>query len=76
MEGNIVVDGVLASCYPYCDHDVAHIGMTPLNWFPKILQWIIGEDNGFLVYVNIFDNIGRLVVPDGLLIDKYFSSKE
>ena len=67
MEGNIVVDGVLASCYPSCNHDVAHIGMTPLNWFPKILQWIIGEDNGFLVYVNILDHIGRLVVPDGLL---------
>ena len=28
-EGNIVVDGVLASCYASFDHDLAHIAMVP-----------------------------------------------
>ena len=67
MEGIIVVDGVLASCYPSCYHDVAHIGITPLSWFPGVIQWIFGEDNGFLVYVSLLDHFGRLLLPDGLL---------
>ena len=60
MEGNIVVDGILASCYPSCHHDVAHIGMTSLSWFPEVMQWIFGEDSGFLVYITMLDHIGRL----------------
>ena len=48
-EGNIVVDGVVASCYPSYNHDVAHITMTPLSWFPDAMDWIFGEDNGFSV---------------------------
>ena len=67
MEGKIVVDGVLASCYPSCHHDVAHIGMKPLSWFPEVTKWIFGEDNKFLVYVNILEYVGRLVIPDELL---------
>ena len=67
MNGTIVVDRVLASCYPSYHHDVAHIGMTPLSWFPGVIQWISGEDNGFLVYVNMLDHFGRLLLPDGLL---------
>ena len=67
MEGNIVVDGVLASCYPSCHHDMAHIGMTPLSWFPKVTKWIFDEDNGFLVYVKVLDYFGRFLMPDGLL---------
>ena len=60
MDGNIVVDGVLASCYAY-DHDVAHIGMTPLRWFPEILDWIFGENNGTPGYVKLTEDLGRLV---------------
>ena len=30
MEGNIVVDGILASCYPSSNPDVAHFGMAPI----------------------------------------------
>ena len=32
-EGNIVVDGVLASCYASFDHDLAHITMAPIQLF-------------------------------------------
>ena len=35
MEGNIIVDGVLASCYVSPDHDLAHIAMTPCDGFQK-----------------------------------------
>ena len=34
--GNIMVDGVLASCYASFDHDLAHFGMRPLQWFSEI----------------------------------------
>ena len=67
MAGNIVVDGVLASCYASCHHDVSHIGMTPVNWFPEVMQWIFGEDNGFLIYVNVLEHFGRSVFPVGLM---------
>ena len=45
MEGNIVVDGMLASCYASVDHDLGHIAMAPLRWFPDIMEWIFGHDN-------------------------------
>ena len=65
MEGNILVDGVLASCYPSTDHDMAHFGMTPVRWFPKIIDWIFGEDTGFQVFVDTAEEIGRLILPYG-----------
>ena len=57
-EGNIVVDGVLASCYPSIDHDLAHIGMAPMRWFPEIIQLIFGDDNGFSSFVRSADVLG------------------
>ena len=38
MGGNIVVDGVLASCYALSDHDLVHIVMTPMRWFPAMMN--------------------------------------
>ena len=67
MEGNIIVDGVLASCYPFSDHDLAHYGMTPLRWFSDIMEMIFGEDKGFSVYVKTTEDLGRWVFPKKLL---------
>ena len=63
-EGNIIVDGILASSYPV-HHDLTHIVMTPFLWFPEIIQWIFGENNGSPTYVNIFEILGMWVVPYG-----------
>ena len=57
MDGNIVVDGVLASCYANTDHDLSHIGMTPIRWFPGIMNWIFGTDKGFPGYVTIDNDL-------------------
>ena len=38
-QGNIVVDGVLTSCYPSVPHDLAHIVMLPMTWFPRMDPW-------------------------------------
>ena len=64
-EGNIMVDGILASCYPSADHDVAHFGMTPMLQFPEITQWIFGVENGFQGFVHIGDEVARWILPYG-----------
>ena len=62
-EGNIMVNGVLASCYPSADHDLAHFAMIPIQWFPSTTEWIFGEENGFQSYVTIIEEFGRWVLP-------------
>ena len=63
MEGNIVVDGVLASCYPSAHHDLAHMAMAPIRWFPIIFQWIFDDENRILGYVQIAEDLGLWVLP-------------
>ena len=62
MEGNIAVDEVLASCYASFDHTLVHFAMAPIQWFPKIIELLIGEDNGSPAYVNIMKDFGRSTV--------------
>ena len=67
MEGNIVVDGVLASCYASFDHDLAHLVMSPVQWFPEMMQVIFGDDNGSTDYINIMKVLGRWMLPQKLM---------
>ena len=57
-----MVDGILASCYASFDHNLAHLGMTPMRWFPDIVDSIFGENH---VYVNIAKNLGRSFLISG-----------
>ena len=61
-----MVDGVLASCYAFLDHDAAHIGMMPMRWFPEIMDWAFGEANGSPGYVNFLEDMGKWVLPHDL----------
>ena len=63
MEGGIVVDEVLASCYADFGHDLAHIMMTPMQWFSGKIEWIFGDDTRFQVYVSMFRELGILMLP-------------
>ena len=63
MEGTILIDGVLASSYPSTHHDLAHIGMIPIRWFPKIFKWVFGDENGILGIVRISEEMGMWVIP-------------
>ena len=67
LEGKIIVDGVLASCYADFQQDLAHIAMKPMQQFSKVMEWILGNDTGFPVYVSIARELGILMLPDGLL---------
>ena len=66
-EGNIIVEGVLSSCYASFDHDLAHIAMKPIQWFPALIQWIFGEDDGLATYVGTTKLLGKLLLPYGQL---------
>ena len=67
MEGNIIVDDVLASCYAFSDHDLAHFSMTPILSFPEITEGIFGRAKGYQVYASILDNLFRWLASHGLL---------
>ena len=69
MEGNIVVDGVLASCYASINHDAAHMAMISVRWFPKIMDWIFGEENGSSVFTEIAKQFGKLALPNKQLFE-------
>ena len=56
-----MVDGVLASCYANFDHDLAHFTMTPMQWFPEIMEWIFGEDTRYPVLIDMATQLGRLM---------------
>ena len=48
-----MVDGVLASCYASADHDLGHIGLTPIRLFPGMVEMIFGNDERSPAYVSI-----------------------
>ena len=54
-----MVNGILASCYAFSDHDLAHIGITPLCWFPQIMELIFGVEDGTLAYAIVMDHLGH-----------------
>ena len=59
-----MVDGMLTSCYADCDHDLAHVMVTPMQKFAEAMQWIFGTDLGFPVYVGTARQLGQLLLPD------------
>ena len=59
MEGNIMVDRVLASCYVFHNHDLAHLLMSPIRWFPDMLPWILGTNNEMHGFVSIAEDVGK-----------------
>ena len=63
-----MVDEILASCYArdawYTDHDLAHLSMIPMQIFSEQMEWIFGDDHGFLVFVKMARDLGMLLAPD------------
>ena len=65
MEGNLVVERILASCYASCHHDLVHIVGAPIQWFPEVIKWIFGDDNGSMAYVDVGLQLGNWLLPYG-----------
>ena len=66
-EGKIMVDEVLASCYASVGHEWAHISMMPIQWFPEIVRWIFGGDDGFSTFAKTTKELGKSGLPYELL---------
>ena len=65
VQGKIIVEGVLSSCYAsFPDHDMAHFAMSPIRWFPQIMNWIFGEENESPVYVWVIEDFSKWIFPD------------
>ena len=69
MEGSIVVDGVLASCYAIVDHDIAQIVMKPIQWYPDVVELVFGDENRVSAYINVAKTIGIWLLPQGSKIN-------
>ena len=63
----MIVDEVLASCYPSVDHDLAHLTTAPIRWFPDIIQMIFGKEKGISVITSINEELGTWILPYGQL---------
>ena len=61
LEGNIVVDGILASCYASFDHDAQHVVMKPLLWFPSIMDLLLGEEKPIHGYATILKHVSAMM---------------
>ena len=62
MEGTIMVDEILASCYASVDHNLVHFGMTPLRLFLWMLEKIYGDNNGFQGFAVIAEQM-KIIIP-------------
>ena len=40
-----MVNGMLASCYAFSDHDLAHLMLAPMQWYPDIMGRIFGIES-------------------------------
>ena len=60
MEGNIVVDGVLASCYANHDHDMSHFAVAPISWIPRLIETVFNVHNESPGYTGLVDDISAL----------------
>ena len=65
MDGNIMVNGVLASCYASVDHNLGHIGMSPVRSFPEMLEWTFGWDDGSSAFTKMAKKLSKSLLPFG-----------
>ena len=46
---------------------MAHFAMSPMRWFPEVMDWMLGEENESPVYVQIIEDFGRWVFQEELM---------
>ena len=37
------------------------LSLTPMRWFPNIIEWIFGDDNEYQGYIKIAKELGNWV---------------
>ena len=66
VDGNIMVNGVLASCYAYADHDIVHFAMVPMQMYSKAIEWVFGMNKGLPGFVSIAIDLHKWILPQEL----------
>ena len=61
-----MVEDVLASCYAFADHHLAHIGVTPMRYFPWIAILVLGENYRSPVFVEIAQQLESVIMPNAI----------
>ena len=64
-----MVNGVLTSCYASFAHDLAHIAMKPMEWYPEIIQEIFAEDDEISTFIRASKDIGKWILPYGQFLE-------
>ncbi|XP_041379577.1 indian hedgehog protein-like [Gigantopelta aegis] len=60
--GTLVVDGMLASCYSFTNHDVEHFFTAPFRWFPWLLEpWL---QDGHSPIMSSLEYLGEMFLPE------------
>ena len=70
-DGNILVDGVVASCYASFDHGLAHIVMKPMQWDSNVLQNIFWEEDRFPIFIWTSKELGKWLLPTGQFLQHW-----
>ena len=74
--GNLVVDGVLASCYAVIDsQNIAHTAFAPVRWYYSLKHSLVGSEPrtvsvapGVHWYPSMLYSLARLVLPSHLVL--------
>ena len=61
-----MVNGMMASCYAFSDHDLAHFMLAPMQWYPEIMVWIFGIEKESIGYISILTDLGGLILPSNI----------
>ena len=61
-----MVNGMLASCYAFSDHDLAHLMLAPMQRYSDIMGWIFGIEKESPGYISILTDLGGLLLPFNL----------
>ena len=45
------------------DHDLVHIAIKPLQWFPEMMKSLFGEEDGMPSFRRAAEELGNWLLP-------------
>ena len=65
-EGNILVDGILASCYASSHHDLGHLALAPIRYLLTLMDCMFGQSNDYPGYVKLIEDFEKIMSPNSM----------